>query len=566
MGSNSNDNSVTTPAFDSMSPQDQSPSSRKRKAETADLEHAVSKRTHVASDETQRTFSGQLVPVVARRETSAQLQLHQDHNTSANTARDDESEEEFVDAEEGVVSYGTRDPFAQTPPSTAARDGDVGMRGVDDSGLSAWRADHMEPPSTHMSDQVDGDLAGMSLFPELGAMATFALDGDDIAVAEPEYGQEGIDDGGESTSNHSTEAMDLGASREMKAPKIQPNNSPRHDHIHGAQDLSDSDRKDDANEPDLDAFIAEANGTRPYAKPLEDESTSEAAVEVVSPPQPPTHTEDENGVHKLVTEDGQIDAFKVKTGTTPESVPQSVNLASPSGQAELEIVGCNDSALAESYEAQGYTYQHPPKRIATPPPPRTSAAPAPVTSNSQTQLLLPDGSTYNVSKTNASTSVVRSAEPAKLTGTDSPILPRDLSKSLEPFHGFHMRALEVLSNLPNPLPSHRYWIAVLYPSKKPKNAKSEKDFMWMKGNKFSTISTIWHNFSLRTMEEDFVLTCRGEVLDMKVMVQELDWFNNKFVVLRAVKRDMVAMTKGLFDEIGVVPEKEVEVVDLLGDD
>ncbi|KAF2211293.1 hypothetical protein CERZMDRAFT_106509 [Cercospora zeae-maydis SCOH1-5] len=599
-------NNTIPPTHDSMSPRDDSPSTRKRKAEIADLEESISKRAHVGSEETQQTVNGQLVPVISRRETNAQLGLAQNHHACANTARDDESEDEFLDAEEDV-SYSTRGPFTQVQTSTGAGGLDMGMGGVDDSGLGAWRASQMDPSSTLLSDQIDGDLEGMSLFPELGAMGSFALDGDDIAVDEPEYGQEGIDDGRGSIPDHSSEALNLGAGRASEAPEIQPDDIPVEVHGDGFLDLTDADSKDDANEPDLDAFIAEANGTRPYAKPLEDEPISEAAVEdveVAFPPGAPNHIEDENGVHRLFTQDGQIDAFIVKTGTATESVPQShaspgsdglepeaqeyplshsfpsgahdsnvmrssgANFASSFGQAGLEIVGCNDSALAEHYEAQDYTYQRPSKRIATPPPPTTLAAPAPSTSNSnsQTQILLPDGSTCNVSKTNASTSALRTTEFAKLAGTDSPILPRDLSKSLEPFHSFHTRALEHMPSLPTPLPSRRYWIAVFYPSKKPKNAKSEKDFMWMKGNKFSTISTIWHNFSLRTMEEDFVLTCRGEVLDMKVMVQELDWFNNKFVVLRAVKRDSMGMAKGLFDEIGVVPEKEVEVVDLLGED
>ncbi|PPJ60064.1 hypothetical protein CBER1_07556 [Cercospora berteroae] len=615
MASNSSDHGDSAAAYDSMSPQHASPSSRKRKTEDSG-----SKRLHLEADGTKKAVDGQLVPVVSRRETDAQLQLHQDNHDSVNTAANDESEDEFVDAEEDVFTLG--DPAA-LPPVAGAGSFDMSMDAVTDHGLGAWRADHIEPPSTFMSDQADADLLGASLFPELGPMGSYALDGDDIGLAESEYGQEGIDDGGIEARFNEDDVLDLTQSRPLERPEMDTSGIALHDQTAYAQKLDEFDQEQETNEPelakfitetqnqtshppatdeanqemdtdepDLDAFIAEANGTRPYAKPLEDEPMSEAAVEdfaSASQPQAPTHIEEENGVHKLVGQDGQIDAFIVKIRATPESDPQphtlsdsrdlahehqqhqhgytagseSLNFSSQSDQPDLEIVGCNDSALAQSYEAQGYTYRSPSKRIATPPPP-TAAAPPVTTSNSQGQILLPDGSTYNVSKTNASTSVLRTAELAKIAGTDGPVIPRDFSKSFEHYHTFHMRALSCLPEIPIPLPSHRYWIAILYPTKKPKNAKSDKDFMWMKGNRFSTVCTIWHNFSLRTMEEDFVLTCRGEVLDMKDQVQELDWFNNKFVVMRAVKKQMLESIKGkgLFGEIGIVPEKEIEVVEL----
>ncbi|PIA95622.1 hypothetical protein CB0940_10754 [Cercospora beticola] len=622
MASNSNDHRDSPSAYDSPSPQHASPSGRKRKAEATDIEDSGSKRLHLESDGTKKAVDGQLVPVVSRRETDAQLLLHQDHHDSVNTARGDESEDEFVDAEEDVFT--SRDPTT-LDLSVGAGNFDVSMDDANDDELSAWRADHTEPPSTFMSDQADADLLSASLFPELGPMGAYALDGDDIGLAEPDYGQEGIDDGIEARVNED-DVLDLTQSRPLERPEMNTSGVAFHDQTACAQKFDEFDQEQQANEPeltpfinetqnqmsyppatnegdqemdtdepDLDAFIAEANGKRPYAKPLEDEPMSEAAVEDLasaSQPQAPTHIEEENGVHKLVGQDGQIDAFIVKIGATPECDPQPhalpgsgelahehqehqqgytagselLNLNSLNDQPDLEIVACNDSALAQSYEAQGYTYQDPSKRIATPPPP-TPAAPAASTSNSQGQILLPDGSTYNVSKTNASTAVLRTAELARIAGTDGPVIPRDFSKSFEAYHAFHVRALACRPEIPIPLASHRYWIAILYPTKKPRNAKSDKDFMWMKGNRFSTVCTIWHNFSLRTMEEDFVLTCRGEVLDMKDQVQELDWFDNKFVVMRAVKTGMLEkMTngkpKGLFGEIGVIPEKKIEVVEL----
>lgn len=81
------------------------------------------------------------------------------------------------------------------------------------------------------------------------------------------------------------------------------------------------------------------------------------------------------------------------------------------------------------------------------------------------------------------------------------------------------------------------------------------------------------------MEEDFALTCRGEVLDMKDQAGELDWFNQKFVVLRAIStsssstststsksRMRSRMPPGLMAGIGIVPPLEGEVVVIDGED
>lgn len=80
------------------------------------------------------------------------------------------------------------------------------------------------------------------------------------------------------------------------------------------------------------------------------------------------------------------------------------------------------------------------------------------------------------------------------------------------------------------------------------------------------------------MEEDFALTCRGEILDMKDQAGELDWFNQKFVVLRAIStssstststsksRMLSRMPPGLMAGIGIVPPLEGEVVVIDGED
>lgn len=43
---------------------------------------------------------------------------------------------------------------------------------------------------------------------------------------------------------------------------------------------------------------------------------------------------------------------------------------------------------------------------------------------------------------------------------------------------------------PHTLPAHRYWIAVLVHKKTPKEAKSEKDFIWLKGSRVSSRNVI----------------------------------------------------------------------------
>lgn len=89
----------------------------------------------------------------------------------------------------------------------------------------------------------------------------------------------------------------------------------------------------------------------------------------------------------------------------------------------------------------------------------------------------------------------------------------------------------------------------------------------MKGNRFSTISTMWHSYQTRTMcdPEDFVLVNRGEVLDMQVLAEELDWFGDRLVVLKAMRMGEVEGERrrsGVLNGVGVVPERRGEVIEL----
>lgn len=112
---------------------------------------------------------------------------------------------------------------------------------------------------------------------------------------------------------------------------------------------------------------------------------------------------------------------------------------------------------------------------------------------------------------------------------------KDVRSTLKQQHRFHLKAKALTPRLP--LAAHRYWICVLHIDKKPRNATSEKHFIWMKGNRFTTVQTIWHTYHTTALAEDFVLLLGHERLGFKDQCQELDYFNDKFICLRAVNKD-----------------------------
>lgn len=65
---------------------------------------------------------------------------------------------------------------------------------------------------------------------------------------------------------------------------------------------------------------------------------------------------------------------------------------------------------------------------------------------------------------------------------------KDRSWALRRLTRFHDRAKDLIPRLP--LPAHRYWIGVLHMGKNPDIFKVEKDFLWLKGNRFSTVQTV----------------------------------------------------------------------------
>ena len=77
---------------------------------------------------------------------------------------------------------------------------------------------------------------------------------------------------------------------------------------------------------------------------------------------------------------------------------------------------------------------------------------------------------------------------AQLTGPRPPNAQKDLSWNLRRLKKFYFRAKELIPRLP--LAEHRYWIGVLNVGKNPDNFKCEKDFIWMKGNRKTTVETV----------------------------------------------------------------------------
>lgn len=80
------------------------------------------------------------------------------------------------------------------------------------------------------------------------------------------------------------------------------------------------------------------------------------------------------------------------------------------------------------------------------------------------------------------------------SGLLPPTLPTHLAHNLRKQHSFHHTALNFLPRLP--LAAHRYWIGVLKLGVPPRATQSEKNFIWMKGNRKTTVETVWRAFCL----------------------------------------------------------------------
>lgn len=126
-------------------------------------------------------------------------------------------------------------------------------------------------------------------------------------------------------------------------------------------------------------------------------------------------------------------------------------------------------------------------------------------------------------------------KPTAPAGPKPPNPHRDRSPNLRRLMTFHTKSLHLIPRLP--LAPHRYWIGVLRPDKSMQNAKAEKDFLWMKGNRYTTVRTVWEMYSQSTAEFEFELLLGTERLGREVVMGELDMFGGRRVFLRAVKKE-----------------------------
>ncbi|KAK0248553.1 hypothetical protein LTR91_019353 [Friedmanniomyces endolithicus] len=136
-------------------------------------------------------------------------------------------------------------------------------------------------------------------------------------------------------------------------------------------------------------------------------------------------------------------------------------------------------------------------------------------------------------------------------------LVKDVRRSLTQQRKLHDKAKQFQPRLP--LGSHRYWICVLHTGRRVSTINSEKHFTWLKGNRLSTIATIWHHHATATLSEDFALLLGHELVDFKDTCEDLDYFGDQFVCLRAVAgKDLQAKGK----ELGEGCPPEVIEIDL----
>lgn len=122
-----------------------------------------------------------------------------------------------------------------------------------------------------------------------------------------------------------------------------------------------------------------------------------------------------------------------------------------------------------------------------------------------------------------------------------PNIKRSLAQDLVVHERLHVKVQQMIPSLSDSLFfdwSRRYWIAVLIGGKtSAKTTLSAKDFVWMKGNRFSTVATILESYAVATMTDpdSLVLLLGNESLVRKDQVQEMDYFNDRLVVFRAIK-------------------------------
>nr|OQO21319.1 hypothetical protein B0A51_09069 [Rachicladosporium sp. CCFEE 5018] len=174
-----------------------------------------------------------------------------------------------------------------------------------------------------------------------------------------------------------------------------------------------------------------------------------------------------------------------------------------------------------------------------------------------------------------------SNQPLSPTPWPGPNPDADVLAHVRKHQKLHMRVLGIKPK--EPLRPGRYWIAVLPPTSVSPHAKAANLApMWFKGNRLTTVETVFKQYAQKAMLEDFGLWLGGELLwDGKevgdggklkdgtwgpkgVGMQECDLFGDKTVVLRAVEFGREGglgqgrkITEGL-----VSLEREVVVIEL----
>ncbi|KAF2487378.1 hypothetical protein BDY17DRAFT_319925 [Neohortaea acidophila] len=158
------------------------------------------------------------------------------------------------------------------------------------------------------------------------------------------------------------------------------------------------------------------------------------------------------------------------------------------------------------------------------------------------------------------TTTSKAAPPASHLPNFGPPGPPDPVKSLSPvlkfYRDIHVRAKDLIPRLP--LAPHRYWIGVLHIGVKSRTFNQEKHFTWMKGNRFTTVRTVWHYYQNTTATEDFVLLVGKERVEMGDRVEALDFFGDCKVFFRAVERGSAEAAGAKAMCAGLIP-KAVEV-------
>lgn len=135
---------------------------------------------------------------------------------------------------------------------------------------------------------------------------------------------------------------------------------------------------------------------------------------------------------------------------------------------------------------------------------------------------------------------------------------RDVSKAFLREKRWHDKVSVLHPSIP--LASHRYWVGVLNHNVSPKNATREDQFIWMKGNRLTTVETVRKVWMATTMLENVVLLCNGENLEDGVRMEELDFHSDKVVMFKVAEEGSKEAVGRKLAE-GLVT-KEIEVIEL----